>query len=116
MCVYFGIFGNWKNIANPDVVLRQMADPIAHRGPDSGLHWFDEAGTIEKDCRRLAIVDFSSAAMQPMVSVSGRWVLIFNGEIPNHLDLSGQRSWQRQLWCVLMLQAWLAEQTPCRAA
>ncbi|PIF76981.1 asparagine synthase (glutamine-hydrolysing) [Variovorax sp. 54] len=87
MCGFSGFLGNWNDVATPDAVLRRMTDAIAHRGPDSDGHWFDEAAGIAMGHRRLAIVDLSPAGAQPMVSASGRWVLIFNGEIYNHLDL-----------------------------
>ena len=58
---------------------------LAHRGPD---HDSIYAGTqVVMGHRRLAIVDLSSAASQPMSSPDGRWVIVYNGEVYNHLDL-----------------------------
>jgi asparagine synthase (glutamine-hydrolysing) len=67
-----------------------MAGCIRHRGPDHGGVWVDPEAGVAFGHRRLAIVDLSSAGEQPMESVSGRYVTIYNGEIYNHLDLRRQ--------------------------
>lgn len=64
-----------------------MADAVKHRGPDDSGVWVDETAGIALAHRRLAILDLSPAGHQPMVSVDGRWVIAFNGEIYNHLAL-----------------------------
>lgn len=66
-----------------------LLDLIKHRGPDgSGLiHLEVAASFIALAHRRLAIVDLSPAGHQPMCDSSGRYNIIFNGEIYNHLDL-----------------------------
>lgn len=68
-------------------VLVAMGDAIAHRGPDDQGAWFDGEAGVGFVHRRLAIVDLSEAGHQPMASQSYRYVIVFNGEIYNHLDL-----------------------------
>ena len=68
---------------------RAMADAIVHRGPDASDVWIDAAPGVALAHRRLSILDLSPAGHQPMQSASGRYVVAFNGEIYNHLDLRG---------------------------
>lgn len=68
-------------------VAEQMAATLTHRGPDDAGVWVDEAAGVALAHRRLAILDLTPAGHQPMVSASGRYVIVFNGEIYNHLDL-----------------------------
>ena len=64
-----------------------MADAVAHRGPDDAGVWLDGEAGVALAYRRLAVIDLSPAGRQPMQSASGRSVIVFNGEIYNHLDL-----------------------------
>jgi asparagine synthase (glutamine-hydrolysing) len=86
-----GIVGYLSTGRSPeDVMLARvaaMAEAIANRGPDSRGHWVDEATGIAFGHLRLAIVDLSEAGAQPMVSPSGRFTVVFNGEFYNHGDL-----------------------------
>jgi len=81
-----GIAGFWTTSAlteAPERILRNMTAAIAYRGPDGdGFFWDDSAG-IALGHRRLAVVDLSEDGRQPMISRSGRFVLVFNGEIYN---------------------------------
>lgn len=85
MCGLVGFLGGIVNIglAN-EAVLERMANTIVTRGPDDAGYWVDAATSIGLGHRRLAIVDLSSAGHQPMVSGSGRYVMVYNGEIYNH--------------------------------
>ena len=67
-----------------------MANALLHRGPDDLGIWLDESEGVALGHRRLAILDLSPAGHQPMVSACGRYVMAFNGEIYNHLELRGE--------------------------
>lgn len=67
-----------------------MSDRLQHRGPDDQGAWIDTEQAVALGHRRLSILDLSPAGHQPMLSTSGRFVLVFNGEIYNHLDLRAQ--------------------------
>lgn len=81
MCAIAGIQGKGSR-----EVLGLITDAMAHRGPDAEGHWSDENAGIYLGHRRLSIVDLENGA-QPMLSRCGRYVVTFNGEIYNHLDL-----------------------------
>ena len=88
MCGFSGFVGDRAaNASNWAVSLQRMGDAIAHRGPDDSGVWMDADAGIGLVHRRLSIVDLSPAGHQPMVSASGRFVFVFNGEIYNHLLL-----------------------------
>ena len=70
-----------------EAILSRMADGIAHRGPNDAGVWIGIERNIGLAHRRLAILDLSSAGRQPMSSYDGRYVIVFNGEIYNHLTL-----------------------------
>lgn len=85
MCGITGFLGG--SSSGPVVVADQMASALYSRGPDDSGVWVDESAGVALAHRRLAILDLSPAGHQPMVSASGRYVLVFNGEIYNHLEL-----------------------------
>ncbi|MGO8828771.1 MAG: asparagine synthase (glutamine-hydrolyzing) [Steroidobacteraceae bacterium] len=67
--------------------VEEQTRTLMHRGPDDGGTWVDPDAGIALGHRRLSILDLSLAGHQPMVSASGRYVIVLNGEIYNHLDL-----------------------------
>lgn len=88
MCGIAGI-GAWRSSAERAVehAIGAMSSVLAHRGPDDRGVWVDAEAGIALGHRRLAIVDLSPAGHQPMQSACGRFILVYNGEIYNHLDL-----------------------------
>ena len=72
------------------VLATRMAQAIVHRGPDDAGAWADAQAGIALGFRRLSIVELSAAGHQPMHSASGRYVVTFNGEIYNHMDLRAE--------------------------
>lgn len=89
MCGLVGFFS--KNLS-PDVslILARMSSAITHRGPDAAGAWVDESLGLALGHRRLSVLDLTEAGHQPMLSLDQRFVVIFNGEIYNHLDLREQ--------------------------
>ncbi len=65
----------------------RMCDAVSHRGPDDSGVWIDEGQGVGLGHRRLSVLDLSCTGHQPMASSCGRFVLTFNGEIYNHLEL-----------------------------
>ena len=69
-------------------VLDRMRDRLAHRGPDGARSWSSpDSGAIALGHRRLAIIDLSAAAAQPMFSRDGKLVIVYNGEVYNYIEL-----------------------------
>lgn len=85
MCGLVGIFGAVRRGIAKDVAA--MSKSLGHRGPDDRGVWVDINAGIGLAHVRLAVLDLTPAGHQPMISHSGRYVTVFNGEIYNHLDL-----------------------------
>src|SRR3954451_18845539 len=68
-------------------LVSRMRDAQAHRGPDGAATWVSDDGVVGLGFRRLAIIDLSDAAMQPLPNEDGSVRLVFNGEIYNHAEL-----------------------------
>ena len=82
-----GIVGSFGSLAVREERVRQMLACITHRGPDAQGAWIDQGSGIALGHVRLSILDLSEAGAQPMISASGRYVIVFNGEIYNHLEI-----------------------------
>ncbi len=84
MCGIAGIAGNMDAALRREKVER-MTRSLAHRGPDAeGFFYADEVGLGH---RRLCIIDLSEAANQPMTDVTGRYTIVYNGEVYNFGEL-----------------------------
>jgi asparagine synthase (glutamine-hydrolysing) len=84
MCGICGVL-NFDGKEVSPVLLKKMTDSIAHRGPD-GEGWYRNKA-LGFGHRRLAIVDLSPLGHQPMVTPDSRYVLTYNGEIYNFLEI-----------------------------
>src|SRR5215475_9610506 len=95
-----GIAGFWqfqRGSEHPIEILKRMAGALEHRGPDDSGTFHENVEGIGLAFRRLAIIDLSSEGHQPMFSASGRYVIIFNGEVYNFEEIRrmlGQRCWK----------------------
>ncbi|HVX06238.1 MAG TPA: asparagine synthetase B, partial [Rhodanobacteraceae bacterium] len=87
-----GIAGFWDVAHRLDaegavLALRRMTRAIRHRGPDDEGYFQEPAAGIALGHRRLSVIDLSPEGHQPMVSASGRYVIVYNGEVYNHRAL-----------------------------
>ncbi len=87
-----GIVGFWdqaqtQKLEEVQRTMGRLAGAIAHRGPDDQGIWIDQQAGIALGHRRLAILDLSPLGRQPMASATGRYLLVFNGEIYNFREL-----------------------------
>jgi asparagine synthase (glutamine-hydrolysing) len=91
MCGITGIFA-YHYAANPIDVgeLRKIRDHMAARGPDGAGEWQSADGRVGLAHRRLAIIDLSERAAQPMASQEGKTLVVLNGEIYNYRELRRQ--------------------------
>ena len=87
MCGITGLLELNSFLSN-DVSIRKMTRALAHRGPDAEGVWMENE--IALGHRRLSIIDLSSAANQPFPDNSGRYIIVFNGEIYNYKEVKSQ--------------------------
>ncbi len=85
MCGIAGFFG-----VGSQVLLESMVSRIAHRGPDGVGFFLDLEAGVGLAHRRLAIIDPTASAAQPMSACDGRYQVIFNGEIYNFKEVGGE--------------------------
>lgn len=91
MCGLAGVIWRHKPaVESLELVGHRMAQSLQHRGPDDHGVWFDPELSVLLVHTRLSIVDLSPAGHQPMISSCQRYVLVFNGEIYNHLDMRAE--------------------------
>ena len=108
MCGICGVL-NFDGKEVSPVLLKKMTDSIAHRGPD-GEGWYRDKG-LGFGHRRLAIVDLSPLGQQPMVTPDNRYVLTYNGEIYNFLEIRAElvargHSFRSKTDSEVVLHAW----------
>lgn len=82
-----GIAGFCMPGKNWEIEIHKMNERMFHRGPDAGGYWKSEDDKVVFGHRRLSIVDLTPGGAQPMISASGRYAMVFNGEIYNYKKL-----------------------------
>ena len=71
-------------------IVKPMSESLIHRGPDSSGEWVDPENGVALGHRRLSILDLSPAGHQPMYSSSKRYVIAYNGEVYNFIELRSE--------------------------
>ncbi len=84
MCGISGIYSKSDNLEN---TLQQFNKCLANRGPDNASLFVDKKNYFGMGHTRLSILDLSERGNQPMYDHSGEWIISFNGEIYNHLEI-----------------------------
>ncbi len=84
MCGIIGVIGDKLPSQK---IIEKARDSIRHRGPDDFGVYYNREERASLAHRRLSIIDLSSAGHQPFLSNDGRYVLVYNGEIYNYLEL-----------------------------
>jgi asparagine synthase (glutamine-hydrolysing) len=87
MCGIAGFLNFDKSPADAGQI-NKMTDAMAHRGPDANAYWVE--GGLALGHRRLSIIDLSTAANQPFADNSGRYIMVFNGEMYNYQEVKNQ--------------------------
>jgi asparagine synthase (glutamine-hydrolysing) len=106
-----GITGFWSTRAldeHPPELLNRMGTTLSHRGPDDSGVFFESGSGLGLSFRRLSIIDLSAEGHQPMASSSGRYIIIFNGEVYNFEEIRaelGTQTWRGHSDTEVMLAA-----------
>lgn len=87
MCGIAGFWARDRVSYDAESVLRRMATAVKHRGPDDEGVWWDDSWGVGLGHRRLSIIDLSAEGHQPMVSATGRYVIVYNGEVYNFREI-----------------------------
>jgi asparagine synthase (glutamine-hydrolysing) len=89
LCGLAGFLQRGNRLSHDELAsrVRAMISSLRHRGPDGTGTWADAGVGIAVGHSRLAVLELSDNGRQPMDSSSGRYVIVFNGEIYNHLSL-----------------------------
>lgn len=86
MCGIAGYFSPGNKVSASE--LERMGTALAHRGPDAHAVFTEKSVGFAH--RRLSVIDLSSNSNQPMRSSNGRYVIVYNGEIYNYLEIANE--------------------------
>ncbi|MEI8246578.1 MAG: asparagine synthase (glutamine-hydrolyzing) [Lentisphaerota bacterium] len=92
MCGFLTIFNRSGQLNSK--IIDKCRDTMCHRGPDDAGTWIRQDGCLAMAHRRLSILDLSPLGHQPMTDQAGRFCIVFNGEIYNHLDIRAELAGQ----------------------
>lgn len=95
MCGIVGLLQFRPGLIDPEAI-KIARDALYNRGPDDAGIWYDQY--IGLGHRRLAILDLSPAGHQPMLSKNERYVIAFNGEIYNFMELRSRLNEDGSAW------------------
>ncbi len=84
MCGFVGYYAPQNFAAD---LINKMGDAISYRGPDAAGYLREQSVGLHICHRRLSVIDLSEAGAQPMKSYTGRYDIIYNGEIYNYLQI-----------------------------
>ena len=90
MCGISGFLSSSRNTFLGREIIKSMTSTLRHRGRDNENSWVNFDDSIALGHNRLSIIDLTNNGNQPMISSSGRFVISYNGEIYNHLDLRNE--------------------------
>ncbi|MFM1896555.1 MAG: hypothetical protein RLZZ385_1629 [Pseudomonadota bacterium] len=89
MCGLLGLI-NGKGDDSLSTWLPAGLQSLHHRGPDEQGQWLSGDGQVRLGHARLSIIDLSPTGAQPRVSPCGRFVIVYNGELYNYVELAAQ--------------------------
>ena len=90
MCGIAGILDFKNKSNNNSEIIKTITKSISHRGPDNTSYYYNTEEGVYLGHNRLSIIDLTPNGLQPMHSYNGRYILVFNGEIYNHLYLRSE--------------------------
>lgn len=98
MCGINGILTQ-KSLNDIEKRIMKMNESIAHRGPDADSYVVLDGCNGVLGHRRLSIIDLNPRSNQPFISASGRWILVYNGELYNYKELKQDLSYPFRTEC-----------------
>src|SRR5215471_2411876 len=108
MCGIAGFWESRRPAEPPAEILLRMSAALSHRGPDDSGIFHDPTAGLGLSFQRLSIIDLSPQGHQPMLSASGRFVIVFNGEVYNFEEVRaelGAKPWRGHSDTEVMLAA-----------
>ena len=94
ICGFINFEGGFNNTAN----IEKMLSSLHHRGPDDESLYINKNHNIYLGHKRLSILDLSEKGRQPMFSSNNQYIIVYNGEIYNHLELRKKFFNNTKIW------------------